>query len=254
MTETKINNVYEFLGYLQKNINAPKSQYNKFGNFNYRNVEDIMEAIKPLILTGGYVYVTDDITQVSDRFYIKATAVVGFNEQEIRNTAFARESLEKKGMDSAQVTGATSSYARKYALGGLLLVDDNKDADSNDNPKTKTTEEKLTKTFESPREMLDDDMRANALNTAVNAINKFSTVDEIDSYIKKNNTAWKNSFNEEMYNQVVLTSICKKISLMDINTMNDYFAKSQATWRAMFGDSFKKITEAMNANRNKDLA
>lgn len=125
------------LSEIQQKLKAPKNQRNNFGNYNYRNCEDILEALKPL-LGGSTVTISDEIMQVGDRFYVKATAT--FVEENrpgnvISVTAYARESLDKKGMDAAQITGAASSYARKYALNGLFLIDDTKDADNDDNSK-----------------------------------------------------------------------------------------------------------------------
>ena len=118
---------------IQNELKAPKNQYNKFGKYNYRSCEDILEAIKPLCLKYGAVLLVDDyVEQVGERFYIKAKAslIDIETEQEIYACAYARESENKKGMDSAQVTGATSSYARKYALNGLFCIDDTKDVDT----------------------------------------------------------------------------------------------------------------------------
>ena len=119
----------EKLSKIQRELNAPKSQFNSFGKYSYRNCEDIMTALKPF-LDDVYVTVSDEMQVVGDRVYVKATATISDGEVEIRNTAYAREASSKKGMDDSQLTGATSSYARKYALSGLFLVDDNKDADS----------------------------------------------------------------------------------------------------------------------------
>ena len=122
----------ERLAEIQRTLNAPKSQFNSFGKYSYRNCEDILQAVKPL-LNGDVICISDEIANIGDRFYVKATATFYHADLSHSVTAFARESLDKKGMDSAQVTGAASSYARKYALNGLLLIDDNKDADSVDN-------------------------------------------------------------------------------------------------------------------------
>jgi len=125
------------LSKIQLELKAPKSQYNSFGKYKYRNCEDILEAAKPILAKHGYsLIISDDIVNISDRFYVKATAKVIDAEQNIvgEATAFAREALDKKGMDSAQVTGAASSYARKYALNGLLAIDDTKDADTTNQP------------------------------------------------------------------------------------------------------------------------
>ena len=116
------------LNKIQQQLKAPKGQRNSFGNYNYRNAEDILEAVKPL-LGEAILTLTDDVWMVGDRYYIKATATISLEKESVSVTAYARESEEKKGMDSAQVTGAASSYARKYALNGLFCIDDTKDAD-----------------------------------------------------------------------------------------------------------------------------
>lgn len=126
-------NIQEKLLQVQAGLKAPKSQYNKFGNYYYRNCEDIQEAAKPLLgEVKATLVVGDELVQMGERFYIKATARFMDCEsgEEITNTAYAREEMEKKGMDASQVTGSTSSYARKYALNGLFCIDDVKDADN----------------------------------------------------------------------------------------------------------------------------
>jgi len=135
------SNIYTKLTKIQNDLKAPKSQRNDFGKYNYRNCEDILEAAKPLLLSEGLTLViTDNIVCVGNRFYVQATAVLTDGEQIITNNAFARESDEKKGMDDSQVTGATSSYCRKYCLNGLFLIDDTKDADSMDNSAQASTQ------------------------------------------------------------------------------------------------------------------
>ena len=131
------------LSKIQKELKAPKNQHNNFGNYNYRNCEDILEAVKPFLLQ-SVVTLSDEVVNVGDRYYIKATATFNDGVNSISTTAFARESLDKKGMDSAQITGSASSYARKYALNGLFAIDDTKDADTMDNSK-KTTKEVVDK-------------------------------------------------------------------------------------------------------------
>lgn len=119
---------------IQAELKAPKGQFNNFGKYSYRSCEDILEAVKPLLSKyEAYVLLSDEITQVGDRFYIKATATYKDKDSEISTTAYAREALNKKGMDESQITGASSSYARKYALNGLFAIDDNKDADNLNN-------------------------------------------------------------------------------------------------------------------------
>lgn len=129
--ETKEAKVSELV-YIQSNLKAPKNQRNSFGGYNYRSCEDIMEAVKPLLKdVNCTLTVSDDIVQVGDRIYVKATATLKTpSGEKYENVAFAREPQSKKGMDDSQVTGAASSYARKYALNGLFCIDDTKDADS----------------------------------------------------------------------------------------------------------------------------
>ena len=115
---------------IQSELEVPKSQYNSFGKYNYRNAEDILAAAKPVCHKHGcLLMVEDDMVLLGDRYYVKATATIMDGEETLTATAYARESEEKKGMDAAQVTGAASSYARKYALNGLFCLDDVKDAD-----------------------------------------------------------------------------------------------------------------------------
>lgn len=117
---------------IQSKLKAPKGQYNRFGKFNYRSAEDILEAVKPLLLElNCTLTISDDMVLVGDRIYVKSTAVLKNESGDIETTtAFAREEEEKKGMDASQITGASSSYARKYALNGLFCIDDTKDADA----------------------------------------------------------------------------------------------------------------------------
>jgi len=117
---------------IQKNLKVPKAQKNAFGNYNYRSCEDILESVKPL-LNGVILTLTDDIISVSDRVYVKATATLTDGADTITTSAMAREPIAKKGMDESQITGAASSYARKYALNGLFCIDDTRDADTMDN-------------------------------------------------------------------------------------------------------------------------
>lgn len=140
--------IYEKLLSIQTELKAPKSQYNKFGGYNYRNCEDILEALKPLLKQhNATVLLTDEIENIGDRFYVRANAtfIDIENGAKITVSALAREELSKKGMDSSQVTGSTSSYARKYALNGLFCIDDTKDADMLNNSKEYTATPKAQK-------------------------------------------------------------------------------------------------------------
>ena len=121
----------ETLQKIQSELKAPKNQYNSFGKYNYRSCEDILEALKGVLAKhAGAVIISDEMVAVGDRLYVKATVTIHCGDKSVTATAFAREGDNKKGMDDAQLTGATSSYARKYALNGLLCIDDTKDADA----------------------------------------------------------------------------------------------------------------------------
>ena len=139
---------------IQKKLKAPKSNYNSFGKYNYRSCEDILEAVKPL-LGDNTLTLSDEVVQIGDRIYVKATAVFRDGATETRVSAFAREAESKKGMDESQVTGTASSYARKYALNGLFLIDDTKDADTDEFVKaTEKTKAKTLKRTEPEEPMM----------------------------------------------------------------------------------------------------
>ena len=122
------------LSIIQSEIKAPKGQFNKFGNYKYRSCEDIVEAAKAVLHKHKFALtICDEIVNIGNRFYIKATATIFSETETYSSTAFAREEETKKGMDGAQITGAASSYARKYALNGLFAIDDTKDADATNN-------------------------------------------------------------------------------------------------------------------------
>lgn len=117
---------------IQNELKAPKGQYNSFGKYSYRSCEDILEAVKPLLSSYDCILtLSDEITLVGERYYVKATAILlnGAGDK-VEVTAYAREEEDKKGMDGSQITGAASSYARKYALNGLFCIDDTKDSDT----------------------------------------------------------------------------------------------------------------------------
>ena len=124
----------EILNKIQQELKAPKNQRNNFGGYNYRSCEDILEAVKPL-LGNAVLTLSDDIIAENGRVYVRATATLKDGNQSVSVTAFAREPEAKKGMDESQITGAASSYARKYALNGLFCIDDTKDADSTNDHK-----------------------------------------------------------------------------------------------------------------------
>lgn len=125
---------------IQSELKAPKTQVNNFGGYKYRKAEDILEAVKPLLAKQKCTLtITDDIVMVGNRIYVKATATIKNEKGEVEaSTGWAREEETKKGMDASQITGASSSYARKYALNGLLAIDDNADSDTTNNGQQQT--------------------------------------------------------------------------------------------------------------------
>ena len=138
---------------IQQELKAPKGQYNNYGGYKYRSCEDILEAVKPLLKANKCILsIEDELTNIGDRYYIKATVTLidlegldGSSTSVYTNTAYAREEETKKGMDASQITGTASSYARKYALNGLFLIDDTKDADTDEHAKQTGAEPKAEK-------------------------------------------------------------------------------------------------------------
>lgn len=185
--------ILEALSFVQKHLNAPKSQYNSFGKYKYRNVEDIMQGLKSCLPDGAAVTVSDTIVQMGDRIYVKATATFHYQGESIAAEGYARESDQKKGMDSSQLTGACSSYARKYALGGLLAVDDNKDADhhvAEERPKPAPVDRESVERAAEINEAYDDDDFQRCRAILEGARDKKSTVwsmlsDEIKKWMRE---------------------------------------------------------------------
>lgn len=133
MATKEENGLQEALIAIQKKLKAPKDLYNKFGNYKYRSAESILEAVKPLLAENGVLLtITDEIVMIGTRYYVKSTATAQKGNDTMCGIGYAREDDSKKGMDGSQVTGASSSYARKYALNGLFLIDDTKDADTDE--------------------------------------------------------------------------------------------------------------------------
>lgn len=131
---------------IQKELKAPKGQYNSFGKYKYRSAEDILEAVKPLCHKNNcYLTLTDSLEYIGDRYYVKATATLVNEKEQVSVSAYAREEETKKGMDGSQITGTASSYARKYALNGLFCIDDTKDADTDEYGETTNHNEPVPK-------------------------------------------------------------------------------------------------------------
>lgn len=140
-----MSSIYAKLMKIQSNLKVNKSQYNSFGKYNYRSCEDILEGVKPLLAEVNCVLVIkDEVVRVGERYYVQAQAILIDAEdgKEVSSVAMAREEESKKGMDGSQVTGASSSYARKYALNGLFAIDDTKDADTKEPTKSETLSDK----------------------------------------------------------------------------------------------------------------
>ena len=131
---------------IQRELKAPKGNYNSFGKYKYRSAEDILESVKPLCHKNGCLLtLSDSVELIGERFYIKATAKITNGTDSVEVTAYAREEETKKGMDGSQITGTASSYARKYALNGLFCIDDTKDADTDEyTARTRGTSAKKT--------------------------------------------------------------------------------------------------------------
>lgn len=188
-------NIHAKLSKIQATLVANKTQFNEFGNYNYRSCEDIMQALKPHLWESGCtVTVSDEIVAVGHRIYVKATATFSDGENSISVSAFAREAENKKGMYDSQLTGATSSYARKYALAGLFAIDDNKDADYlNNNPSY--TQQNVQGAY------LPDDVFNRMLVALKSGIDKHGnpfTTQSIYDYLEKN----KLSLTQEQRNQL----------------------------------------------------
>ena len=150
--------IYEKLSKIQQELKAPKNLYNKFGNYYYRNAEGILNAVKPL-LNGLALIINDEPVVMGERYYIKATATLTDGSESVSAVAYAREDEQKKGMDGCQLTGACSSYARKYALNALLMIDDSKDSDDDslspknpDNQEKQETQEKPAAKASAPKQ------------------------------------------------------------------------------------------------------
>ena len=180
---TKADSIAVALIRIQQELKAPKGQYNEFANFNYRSCEDILEAVKPL-LKNCFLIIQDEIVLIGERYYVKATVSLSNGSESIVASAFARESQDKKGMDDAQITGATSSYARKYALNGLFAIDDTKDADVNVKKRKVNAEKLLT------------GKELKALAGVLQNINNAKTVKEIEKVGATIKTETINSYNK----------------------------------------------------------
>jgi len=183
---------------IQSELKAPKNQRNSFGNYNYRSCEDVLEALKPLLAKNECLLnISDSIEYIGERFYVKATATVTNGKGlQVSSTAYAREEETKKGMDGSQITGSSSSYARKYALNGLFLIDDTKDADTM--PPSAPEPKKEAKTALKPCDMATFDKMTSAAKMATDAQGKQAVLDRAT-----------NNYSLSHEQLTLLTSLCK---------------------------------------------
>ena len=182
---------------IQNELKAPKSQINNFGKYKYRNCEDILEAVKPICATyKATLVLSDDVVQVGERFYLRANAIlydIG-SDKELKVTAYAREEESKKGMDGSQVTGAASSYARKYALNGLFNIDDTKDADTTNIDENETKETKKTKEPEKSKGEIKTAKAIDRIGLIENLLKAGSTIEKACKFFDKR----QNELTDEM--------------------------------------------------------
>jgi hypothetical protein len=170
---------------IQSELKAPKGQTNTFGGYKYRSCEDILEALKPVLAKyQAAVILSDEIVQLGERWYVKATATLKSKEGDISVTAYARETETRKGMDESQITGSASSYARKYALNGLFCIDDTKDADTMDNREQTPKQAKPTK-----KAAFIDSKHLSMLNSAQN-------LDELDKSMAQIKSSYGDSWQD----------------------------------------------------------
>lgn len=168
------------LAEIQAKLKAPKGQYNSFGKYHYRSAEDILEAVKKVVNPMGFsITLTDSVGEVGGRIYVESTATLDNGEIEYQATGFAREEETKKGMDGAQVTGAASSYARKYALNGLFAIDDTKDSDATNNHGKSQESAPQAKAKTGMPPLSDFDIQFQGLIETVNKITQISELKEL---------------------------------------------------------------------------
>ena len=208
--EIKELSFFQKINKIQTELIAPKDLNNKFGNYKYRSCESILKALKPLLQEYELILIIQDsIEQVGDRFYIKAKATIKDGDKEIFAVAYAREALTKKGMDESQVTGAASSYARKYALNGLLCIDDTKDADSKDNSKEGDTKEKshvkkISNVMDDESKEILNTMNKKSADIIIEALSEATSKDSLDEiYIEyKPDMTKLYKYNTPLFNKV----------------------------------------------------
>lgn len=210
-------NIYAKLLEIQNELKAPKGQKNSFGNYNYRSCEDILEAVKPLCYKHRLVLtITDAINVESNRFYVTATARLVNTEKPdeiITNTASAREEETKKGMDGSQITGACSSYARKYALNGLFCIDDTKDADT-DAYKKQENKAKQTTISDEEYDRLFDEQNDLVTDKEIQMLRKLLTTPTVEG-TKKNINGILTKYNKFKLEELLMTEYVEIIHYVE---------------------------------------
>jgi hypothetical protein len=200
--------IHQKLTVIQQTLKAPKNQFNSFGKYHYRSCEDILEGVKPLL--GNLILtISDEIINIGDRYYVKANLTLTDGKAFIFISAYAREEADKKGMDSSQITGAASSYARKYALNGLFLIDDSKDADTQDNTKQDKKTDKNAE--DKPKNLTFEEL----VEKMQNSVNIF----ELEARAKKYKPDF-NFLNAEEQVKVKEAKAIRKTELEDTNADN----------------------------------
>lgn len=166
---------------IQSELKAPKTQVNNFGGYKYRKAEDILEAVKPLLAKQKCtLIITDDIVMVGNRIYVKATATIRNEKGEVEEaTGWAREEETKKGMDASQITGASSSYARKYALNGLLAIDDNADYDTTNNGRQQESKQQTQTQQPVPQQSSNAQYHTNDVNEGLGYLSRCVNKDNL---------------------------------------------------------------------------
>ena len=166
---------------IQSELKAPKSQFNKFGGYKYRKAEDILEAVKPLLAKQKCtLIITDDVVLIGNRIYVKATATIKNEKGECETTnGWAREEETKKGMDGSQITGASSSYARKYALNGLFAIDDNADSDTTNDGQNQAAQQQTQTQQSAAQQTASPQYHPNDLNEGLDYLSRCVTKDNL---------------------------------------------------------------------------
>lgn len=214
-TEEKreFKNIYEKLNYIQVNLKAPKGQYNNFGKYKYRSLEDITDALKPFLQeTGTHLIFSDTVELIGERYYVVANATITDGENSVSVKGYAREAQNKKGMDDSQITGAASSYARKYALNGLFAIDDTKDADATNKHETEKKNIKQpqkSNVYKKPERKVTDEQAKKKLTEIVGKFKKQFNYTENKQAIEAINKALEVDVNE-IYSK---GSVIEKIDL-----------------------------------------